>query len=91
MTKDELIQYVVEETDADSTAQVARVVKAVLDGITQGLKKSGEVRLVGFGTFTATKMKAREATNPQTGDKIKIPARKRAKFKASKTLHEAVA
>jgi DNA-binding protein HU-beta len=42
--------------------------------------------LVGFGTFSVVKRKAREGRNPQTGKAIKIPAKKVVKFKASKFL-----
>jgi DNA-binding protein HU-beta len=48
------------------------------------------VRLIGFGTFTVTRRKAGEARNPQTGKTIRLPASKRAKFKAGKLLKEAV-
>ena len=39
------------------------------------MKKKDGVKLVGFGTFGSAKRKARIGRNPQTGDKIKIPAK----------------
>jgi DNA-binding protein HU-beta len=59
-------------------------------GITKALKKGDRVSLVGFGTFSVSKRKARTGRNPQTGKPIKIAARKVAKFKAGSELKKAV-
>ena len=72
------------------TAAGAEAVKAALDGITATLKKGGEVRLVGFGTFAVNQRAASEGRNPRTGAKIKIKASKQPKFKAGKVLKDAV-
>ena len=48
------------------------------------------ITLVGFGTFKVVKRKARTGVNPQTKEKLKIPARKAVKFVAGKTLKESV-
>jgi DNA-binding protein HU-beta len=45
-----------------------------LDHIKKAVKKGDDVKLVGFGTFTKAKRKARTGRNPQTGKAIKIPA-----------------
>jgi nucleoid DNA-binding protein len=58
--------------------------------LTKELKKGGKIGLVGFGTFSVSKRKAREGRNPQTGATIKIPAKKVVKFKAGKELAEKV-
>jgi DNA-binding protein HU-beta len=57
-----------------------------LDGIVSSLKRGQRVTLVGFGTFGVTKRKARTGRNPQTGETIKIKAKKAVKFKAGKEL-----
>ena len=49
-----------------------------------------EVRLVGFGTFSVQAREASEGRNPRTGEKIAIAASKQAKFKAGKTLKDAL-
>ncbi|MCX5835071.1 MAG: HU family DNA-binding protein, partial [Deltaproteobacteria bacterium] len=54
------------------------------------LRKTGRLSLVGFGTFTCARRKARMGRNPKTGATIKIPARKVVKFKSGKTLSELV-
>jgi DNA-binding protein HU-beta len=63
---------------------------AYVDAVTKELKKGGRIGLVGFGTFSVAKRKAREGRNPQTGKAIKIPAKKVVKFKAGKELADKV-
>jgi len=62
----------------------------VFDTITASLRSGGEVRLVGFGTFSVADRRASEGRNPRTGEKIQIPASKQPKFKAGKGLKDAV-
>jgi DNA-binding protein HU-beta len=57
-----------------------------VDAVTKTLKKGDKVTLVGFGTFSVSKRAARNGRNPQTGEVIKIKARKVARFKAGKEL-----
>ena len=54
MTKAELVEFIAEQADL-TKADAGRALEAVMEGITSGLKKSGKVTLVGFGTFTAKK------------------------------------
>ena len=89
MNKNDLVAQVAEGSEL-SKADSAKAVDAVFDAITKSLKKGQEVRLVGFGTFSVTKRRATEGRNPRTGEKIKIPASKQAKFKAGKGLKDSV-
>ncbi len=73
MNKAELIDLIASETKT-TKAQVERVLDATLNCIKKTVKKGDEVKLVGFGTFTKAKRKARMGRNPQTGKSIKIPA-----------------
>jgi DNA-binding protein HU-beta len=65
-----------------------------LDGfvsaVSAALASGDKITLVGFETFSVASRSQREGHNPRTGEKIKIPARKVAKFKAGKTLSEKV-
>ena len=61
-----------------------------INNVTESLKKGERVTLVGFGTFSVTKREARTGRNPQTGEEIKIPAKKVVKFRAGAKLAEAV-
>lgn len=89
MTKEQLIDKMA--TDAGITkAQAGRAMKSMFDNITRSLKKGNKVTFVGFGTFDISRRKARTGRNPQTGAAIQIPASKVPKFKAGKSLKEAV-
>ena len=74
MTKAELVEFIAEQADL-TKADAGRALEAVMEGITSGLKKSGKVTLVGFGTFTAKKRDARTGRNPQTGESMIIPGK----------------
>ena len=89
MTKGELIEAVAAET-ASSKAQAEAAVNATISAIAKGLKKDKEVRLVGFGTFSIRKRKARTGRNPQTGETIKIKASKTVGFKVGKAIKESL-
>ena len=89
VNKNDLITIVSSKTDL-SKADAAAAVDGVFDAISEALTGGGEVRLVGFGTFSITNRRATEGRNPRTGEKIQIPASKQPKFKAGKGLKEAV-
>jgi len=90
MNKGELIEKVASATES-SKAVAAKAVSAVFDTISKTLKKGENVTIVGFGTFSVVKQKARKGRNPITGESIKIKARKSPKFKAGKGLKDIVA
>ena len=89
MTKAELVEFVADNADL-TKADAARAIEAVMEGVTEGLKKSGKVTLVGFGTFSAKKRAARTGRNPQTGETVKISARVVPAFKAGSKLKDAL-
>lgn len=89
MTKAELVNYVAEKADL-TKADAGRALEAMMEGVTKGLKKSGKVTLVGFGTFAAKKRPARTGRNPQTGATVKIAARVVPTFKAGSKLKDAL-
>jgi len=89
MTKAELIATMAGETGI-TKAVAAKALQSYVDTVTKELKKNGKLGLVGFGTFSVVKRKAREGRNPQTGKAIKIPAKRVVKFKAGKGLAEKV-
>ena len=89
MTKAELVDFIAEKADL-TKADAGRALEAVMEGVTKGLKETGKVTLVGFGTFTAKKRDAREGRNPQTGETVKIAARVVPGFKAGSKLKDAL-
>ena len=89
MTKMELIEKM--SAAAGITKMAAgSALDAALEGIVFALKRGHKISLVGFGTFSVTKRKARIGRNPQTGESIKIPAARVPKFSAGKVLKDSV-
>ena len=88
MNKAQLIDEVAKVTCTKKEAVLA--VDATFAAIQKALKKGDAVTLVGFGTFRVSKRKARKGRNPQTGEAIKIAAKKVPVFKAGKGLKDAV-
>jgi len=86
--KAELVAKVQEIAELESKAAAERAVSAVLEAITESLKKDATVALIGFGTFDVKERKARTGVNPATGEKIKIAASKTVSFKAGKALKD---
>jgi len=80
MNKAQLVEAIAKTTD-NTKAETERFLEATIDTIRRSVKKGDEVKLVGFGTFTKTKRKARMGRNPQTGKAIKIPAAWHPKFR----------
>ena len=89
MTKAELIAVMAEGAGI-TKATAGKALEAYTSAVAKELKKSGKLGLVGFGTFSVMKRKARSGRNPQTGNAIKIAAKKVVKFKAGKALNEKV-
>lgn len=89
MNKSELIEKMAKDADISKTAANSAL-NSLLEGITKSLKKNQKVTLVGFGTFSTTRRKARKGRNPQTGEVIKIKAKKVAKFKPGKKLETSI-
>ena len=87
MNRNELVDAVAGKADL-SKATANKAVEAVFESITGALKGGGEVRLVGFGTFSVARRAASEGRNPLTGEKIRIAASKQAKFKPGKRLRD---
>jgi DNA-binding protein HU-beta len=89
MNKADLVAKIAKDADIPKSSANAAI-DSFLNHITMGLKKGQNVTLVGFGTFSVTKRKARTGRNPQTGQTIKIAARKVPKFKPGKQLRDYV-
>jgi len=89
MNTAELVSTVVEK--ANVTKKVAaEVVKSLTRIIHESLKKHGEIKISGLGTFWVLDLKARNGVNPRTLGKMKIPAMKLPRFRAAKALKETV-
>lgn len=89
MNKAQLIEKIATEAKV-SKAQAENLLDCALDNIKKAVKKGDDVKLVGFGTFTKSKRKARTGRNPQTGKAIKIPASWAPKFRAGAEFKQMV-
>ncbi len=89
MTKAQLIDTIAKKAEISKKA-AGIALDAFVEAVTAALKKGDRITLVGFGTFMVAKRKARTAKNPQTGETIKVPAKRVPKFKAGRELKKAV-
>ncbi|MCD8151573.1 MAG: HU family DNA-binding protein [Clostridiales bacterium] len=89
MNKTELVAAIAEKTDI-SKKDVEKTLAAFTATVTDALKGSDKVQLVGFGTFEAVDRPEREGRNPRTGGTMTIAASKAPKFKAGKALKDAI-
>jgi DNA-binding protein HU-beta len=90
MTKVELVEKMANDAGITKAA-AGKALNSFMEGVTKALKKKdGKVTLVGFGTFSKVRRKARKGRNPQTGEAIKIKAKNAVKFKAGKKLKDSV-
>ena len=89
MNKAMLIEKIAKDAGITKVA-AATAVDSLIHGVTASLKKNQKVTLVGFGTFSKIRRKARKGRNPQTGAPIKIKATNVVKFRPGKKLRDAI-
>jgi DNA-binding protein HU-beta len=89
MTKADLIDKMAGDADITKAA-AGKALDSFIDAVVKTVKKGNKLTLVGFGTFSISKRKARTGRNPQTGATIKISARKVPKCKAGQGFKDAV-
>ena len=81
MNKAELIDQIAKDASV-TKVQASEALDSFTSAVVSTLKKGDKVTLVGFGTFSVSERAARTGRNPQTGEALKIKARKIPKFKA---------
>ncbi|KTD22622.1 HU family DNA-binding protein [Legionella londiniensis] len=89
MNKSELVEAIANNSGV-TKAVASKVLDTFMQTVTEALKKGDQIVLPGFGSFSTGNRSERTGRNPQTGQAIKIKASRVAKFKAGKTLKEAV-
>ena len=89
MNKTELVEKIAAGAGL-SKADAKKALDATVEAIKAALAAGDKVQLVGFGTFAVAERPAREGINPATKQKIKIAAKKVAKFKAGAELADAL-
>jgi DNA-binding protein HU-beta len=89
MTKADLIEKMAAASGC-TKACAGKALDGAIEAITKAVKKGERVALIGFGTFSLSKRKARTGRNPKTGATIKIAAKKLPKFSAGKAFKDTV-
>jgi len=89
MTKADLIENIYEKVGL-SKEESSQIVELVLEILKETLERGEKVKISGFGNFVVRAKRARRGRNPQTGEEIKITARKVLSFKSSPILKKAL-
>jgi DNA-binding protein HU-beta len=89
LKKTELIEAISEKADVPKS-QAQKYFDAFEEVVTDSLKGGDEVQITGFGKFYVREQKARDGRNPQTGEKMRIPAQRVPTFSAGNSLKESV-
>jgi nucleoid DNA-binding protein len=90
MTKSEMVKKLAESWGGISNRQANDNLNVLIDLIGKTVKKEKALKIPDLGTFKLRQTKARMGRNPQTGEPIKIPARRKVGFTPAKTLKEAI-
>ncbi len=86
MTKADIVEAVYERLGGFSKKESADLVEAVFDTIKDTLGRGEKIKLSGFGNFVVRNKRERVGRNPQTGEELKISARRVLTFKPSQVL-----
>jgi len=89
MHKSDFVAAVAEKTGL-SKVKAGETVDAVLDLITETLKKGDKLTLTGFGSFEVRHRAARQVTDIRTKKKKAVPASKHPSFSAGAVLKAAI-
>ena len=89
MNKGEFVEELAEKTGFTKKDSKGAL-DATLEIISDALQEGDDVLFTGFGKFEPRARQATERVNPQTGEKMEVPAKVAPKFKAGKTLKETV-
>jgi len=85
MTKADIVEKVYQKIGF-SKKEASELVEMVFDHLKGTLCRGDKVKISGFGNFVVREKKERIGRNPQTGDQIKISARRVLTFRPSQVL-----
>ena len=89
MNKSELINHIADEHSI-TKIEAEKVIDRFTGSIISALSKGKEISLLGFGSFSISKVAARAGRNPRTGQTIQIAAYNQPRFKVGQKLKNAV-
>ena len=87
MNKGELMKVAAKKADF-SVKDITIAYDALLDSITEALKKGEKVQLVGLGTIEVKEVAAKTGINPKTKEAVEIPACKKPVMKFGKAYKD---
>ena len=90
MTKSEMVKKLAESWGGISNRQANDNLDAFIDFVGKTVKKDNALKIPNLGTFKLRQSKARMGRNPQTGEPIKISARRKVGFSAAKVFKESI-
>ncbi|MBF0466989.1 MAG: HU family DNA-binding protein [Nitrospirae bacterium] len=90
MNKAEVIEALSRKVTILKKKDIEAVLEAYYETVTETLSTGEAIAIKGLGTFSVRERKATTARNPQTGNPIKVPARKVVKFTPALNLKKAV-
>lgn len=90
MSKEDIVNQLSKECSSQgidiTKASLGKIHDIFMETIKNDLICQGEIRLHGIGTFSTAISKERQCCNPQNGEIMTVPEKKKVKFKASQTL-----
>lgn len=90
MNKQDIITKITTDLIELPRSKIETILEMLIKIITESVKENEKIKISGLGTFSLKEMKERPGINPQTKEKMIVPAYKTVKFKASETLKKAV-
>ena len=70
--------------------EARHIIDMFTSSVTSALAEGKEISLIGFGSFSTSKIPARDGRNPRTGQPLKVPAYNLVKFKVGQKMKNAV-
>jgi DNA-binding protein HU-beta len=89
MNKGDFIKFISENNNC-TQGMAEKVINMFTSSVIDAISKGNEISLIGFGSFSAQRVEAREGRNPRTGDALKIAAYNQPRFKVGQKLKDAV-
>lgn len=87
VTKKELIDRIADAEDCKRVL-VKRIVQRFLNTIVDELSNGNRLEFRDFGVFESKVRAPRQAQNPKTMDKVRVPSRRTVKFKVGRVMKE---
>ncbi len=86
MNKSEFVNFITEQNASTTKAKAEQVIDIFTSAVIEAIKEGNDISLVGFGSFSISKLAARSGRNPANGKPIQIPAMNQVRFKAGSQL-----